>query len=70
MIGSPLFRGDTNRHVVKAMQRQLGLITESNCSSARKWQGLTDWVEYSTDSSFANQIIAPGVLEWHTFINQ
>ena len=35
MIGSPLFIGEGPKHVVRAMQQQLGLIEESNCPSAR-----------------------------------
>ena len=70
VTGSPLFRGEENRHVVKGMQRQLGLITESNCPSARPWQGTSDWAKLMEDSSFANQTIAPDVPEWHTFIKQ
>ena len=65
VTGYPLFRGEEEkpRHVVRAMQRQLGLIEESNCPSARPAQGRPDWVEIIKGPSFANQAIAPDVPE-------
>ena len=63
MIGSPLFRGEEPKHVVKAMQQQLGLIEESNSPSARPAQGRPDWVEFIKCPSFANQAIVADVPE-------
>ena len=63
MTGSPLLRGEEPKHVVRAMQQQLGLIEESNCPSARPAQGRPDWAEFIKGPSFANQAIVPDVPE-------
>ena len=68
MIGSPLFRGEEPKHVVKAMQQQLGLIEESNCPSARRAQGETYFLQCNKGQSFANQAIVPDHPEWDAFI--
>ena len=39
----PLFIGEGPKHVVKAIEQQLGLIDEGNCPSARRAQGKTDF---------------------------
>ena len=68
MIGSPLFIGEGPKHVVKAIQQQLGLIEEGNCPSARRAQGKTDFLQCNKGQSFANQAIVPDHPEWDAFI--
>jgi len=67
MIGSPLFVGEGPKHVVKAIQQQLGLIEEGNCPSARRAQGKTILLKCNQGQSFANQAIAPDHPEWDAF---